>query len=192
MGSQVARGKKLTATAYHEAGHAVAAYWLPYASKTTTLSIVAVEDAWGYHDTADAPPWDPEGDGLSLEEDIDSELVGMNPELRKLKMELEDLKRIARVESEIIVLYAGPEAERRYRGRYNKVGATSDRSRAVLLASLVVDSCKDSYLEYCVQRAKALIDSRWRMIETLAEALLEHDTLSGEKVKAILDKLIPA
>lgn len=158
--------KKLIATAYHEAGHAVASHVLKYAPKTKKLTI------------------EPEPEFGNLGHALAFFMPSLKPDLE------DDLKTMARLEARVIVLLAGPESERKYTGRYNNAGAAGDHADAADYA-LRMDSnstCMAAHREYCRQRAIQLVDHQWKMIEKLAEALLEHKTLNGKQVRAILDE----
>jgi len=42
-------------------------------------------------------------------------------------------------------------------------------------------------LDWLEHRAKKLVEEKWSQIHKLAFALLEHDSLTGDQVKAILN-----
>src|SRR5207249_5237329 len=77
-----------------------------------------------------------------------------------------------RLEEECIVLLAGGIAEKRATGRYNHVGARSDREKAADLALHVGgdDRGASAFLKWLSLRAEGLVNVRWRGIEAVAKA----------------------
>lgn len=158
--------KKETATAYiayHEAGHAVADYLLPYAPKTKKATIVREGNTLGHVISFPLPSFDPENNS--------------------------DLRTVATMEHFIIGLLSGMEAEKHYTGNDNYKGARSDYDQEMdLLSRLDGDpDCAEAHFKYLQECTRCLVKNNWKLIEALAAALLEHKTLSGRKVKEILD-----
>jgi hypothetical protein len=94
------------------------------------------------------------------------------------------------IESTITALLAGPAAERKYRGRWNHVGASGDYDRALDLAFRLVSSRKqlDHYWAWRCQIAADLWENRfvWEQVERLAAELVVRETMSGRAVKEFL------
>ena len=156
--------KTLEATAYHEAGHAVAAYHLRVGIGRSGVSILPNEDWHGFVHVLK---------GFSGEPDI--ELTA--------KMRLGAEKRA-------IVLFAGEAAQRRFRPTsVRSYHAETDRTHAVDLMSYFVASDRelDAYLKWLQIRAEDFVESpvNWKMIEAVAKALMDRKRLTGGEVKGI-------
>lgn len=157
--------KELFCIAYHEAGHAVAAYSLEIPLYRATIVPNEADGSVGHV------------------------LYG-----RLTRGEIEALQagsyfltpgRRVKIEYRIIATFAGGIAEQRYRGRRNLVGASSDRSSIVAyLSSLAGNEAElSAYAAWLEQRAITLIDVRWDIVEAIAAALLEHHTLTGAAIR---------
>src|ERR687888_424968 len=105
---------EIEATAYHEAGHAVASWHLGRAVKKVT--IVEGEDFLGR-----VQHYPVGGKWLQPDVEINSRTVHY-------------------FETAITILLAGPTGERKARGRWNHVGAGVDRQTALDLADRLVGS----------------------------------------------------
>jgi hypothetical protein len=157
---------KLERTAYHEAGHAVAAYVLHRA-----LGHVSIE---------------PERGSLGhMKTRRFEESFQPDAEVKRGTRE--------RLEKEIMVCLAGPIAERRFVGRLRQdtiVGASRDFNDAARCADCLCGNSEetDAYLAWLSVRATNLIKLawHWRAIQTLAEALLEHRRIGHRKVREII------
>ena len=154
---------ELRATAYHEAGHAVAAFVLRRPIRTA--SIEPAEGSLGrveHH-----PP------GKWFQPD-----AGVDTRTRNL------------VKRHIVGHLAGPLAEERFTGSHNETGATSDHHHAVDLASYLVDD--DERLQILVDdlssRAAELLARTdvWRAVEAVAEELVRDRLLAGREVRAVI------
>lgn len=171
-------GRRLALTAYHEAGHAVADVVLGI--DVDHVTIVPQEDTSG-HETVIHPDDIKEGWGVS---DYDDPRVRLH------------------VENFLIGLLAGPYAGRKFypKARLQATETLSD-GRKVLAAgsdhSYVVriiadifgddnDQVRWTYERYVTARARALVETHWRSIELVANALLKRKTLSGDEVKRVM------
>ncbi len=103
--------KQLTATAYHEAGHPVAAIEVNLPVKEVSIIPNTERNSLGQCSEPKAPRW-----LLDAEYDV-------------------SLRVRDRLERMMIVLLAGPIAEARWTGRRNHVGACGDMNEAVDLMS---------------------------------------------------------
>jgi len=145
----------LTATAYHEAGHAVAAHVLKFPIRSVSI----VQDL----DTAGRMVYR-------------SPLAGI-----RLDFDGSDRARL-RAESAIIVALAGPAAQRRYSPRsVRSWHASGDYELAGELAMRVNGSAAatNAYLKWLQIRTGDLLAGRWRTVDALARALIEQKTIDG-------------
>jgi len=159
--------REIEATAYHEAGHAVAAFHVGRAVRAITIAPGEgyLGRVWHYPVT-----------GKWLQPDI--ELTSRTRDY---------------LETSITTLLAGPTAERKARGRWNHRGAGFDRSTAADLAFQLVGSAEqlEHYFAWRVQVAEDLWENpyRWDQVRQLAAELLEHKTMSGRVVRELLLQL---
>jgi Peptidase family M41 len=156
--------RKLLATAYHEAGHAVAAWELRLPTGITTIIPNDEQGSLG-HCVVKAPKW--------LQPDIDV-----------------DARTSHWIERKVIVSYAGRAAEKLLIGRNNNIGASIDNRSAMNLASYVEfdPDILGVYLRLQHLRAQALVTrpTTRRFIEDVARALVEKRTLRPSEVQAII------
>jgi hypothetical protein len=156
---------EIESTAYHEAGHAVAALHVGRAVKSVTI----VPDDDGSDGKVRHYPLR----GKWLQPDVHIDTRARN-----------------HFETTITVLLAGPAAERKYRGRWNHQGAGADRDRAFDLALRLVGSEKQltPYWEWRNQIAMDLWENEyvWEQVKRLAAELLERRTMSGPAVRELL------
>ncbi len=158
------RTKKLEATAYHEAGHAVAAW--AHGVRTKHLSILPDDDSEGRH--AHVPYFS-----------------GMHPDY-------DNSPRVQRrLENMVLVCLAGPAAQQRFNPhgfRYSH--GSHDRREAVDLLNYLVGSKQElqAYYNLIDIRARQFVGSvhRWRLIVGLAEALLDSGEMTGRQVRDTL------
>jgi len=150
------------ATAYHEAGHAVAAWKLGY--RPISASITAVEESVG-------------------EVRHENPFPGVN-----LEFDGSDLAR-SRVERAIMIRLAGPIAQKRYRPTsWRRWQGGADYAVAADLALRVCGSGEvaSAFLKWLDLRAKALIENHWPAVERLAIALIKHGTMNQEEIAALM------
>jgi hypothetical protein len=152
--------RELKATAHHEAGHAVAAWYLGLLkSKSNSIRLtIKADDAAGSlgHFVGDRiPKW-------------------YSPDSK-----MTDRIRL-RAERHIVVSLAGQLAEARFLGEQPEFGSDGDNKNAAMFAShlFTSDEVIDAYLRFCWCRAKELVEVRWQAIEIVASRLLERETLS--------------
>lgn len=161
--------KRLRATAYHEAGHAVVMWELRSRQGERGfehVTIVPNEEQGSLGHCRNVPaPSDFHPDVETRPEDV------------------------VRLQDDIVATFAGTEAEKRYTGRYNHVGADSDYHHAVELADYLVGSNEEceALLRWLMVRTRALVAQPhvWAMIEALAAALLEHPTMTSEEAVSL-------
>jgi hypothetical protein len=149
------------ASAYHEAGHAVAAWKLGY--RSISASIVAVDDSVG-------------------------EVRHENPYGNNARYDGSELGRL-RIERAIIIRLAGPIAQKRYRPTsWRRWQGGADYAVAADLALQVWDSGEiaSAFLKWLDLRAKALVEQNWPAVERLANALLQKRGAVNEDEIALL------
>lgn len=152
--------KQLRATAFHEAGHAVAAFHLGIVVKR--VSIVRGEDHNGLVSS-------------SLPKGFDPDSV--------------NLRNRGIVESNIIMCLAGPIAEKHFTGRYNHVGARQDYRTSIDLACLTCGSDKECerFVEWLWVRSENLLKHprNQQAVKALAEVLLQRKAVSGRLARRV-------
>jgi hypothetical protein len=159
-----AKLKTLEATAYHEAGHAVAALQLRVGIGRRGVSLVPNEDWSGFVHTLK---------GFSGRPDIE----------RTGQMRLG-------AENRTLVLFAGEAAQRRFRPMsVRRHHAAYDRRHAIDLMNYFVGSTREleAYLEWLHIRAESFVASpfNWKRIETVAAVLMARKHLTAGEVKEI-------
>jgi ATP-dependent Zn protease len=158
----IPKQRQREATAYHEAGHAVACYVFKHQIKK--VSIIPGEGYQGKLHSSGLP------------EDLVERIVqreNLSPEEEKLLWE------------KTIISLAGPASECLFTGVYNWRGSMSDRSKANAFAAPLDLTGKDFD-----EQAKELMYSNWKKVEDVAQALLEKQTLTAQQVHEICENLI--
>jgi len=154
-------------TAYHEAGHAVARYYLFHPIRKVTICPDKNDDSAGHC----------EGKGRSYLDGIDVEI---SP--RKQSRMFDNIK----------ILLAGREAQRRFNKRSKRsvlnCQAHSDWRKAVDLAIRLTTSTRGTelLLEWLRHETESFVQLRWSDIEAVAAELLDRKTLTGEEVREII------
>lgn len=148
-------------TAYHEAGHAVAAYLRHW--RFTGISIV------------------PDRYTLGRCFFSEREIV-----LRTSRME----QTRSRLETLVVISLAGPVAERIISGRTNRKGALDDFREAEAYASCVVGSEEElrAYLRWLWEFTYNLVDTEphWSAVKALAEELVERGDVGERRARGII------
>lgn len=165
--------------AYHEAGHAVAAFFLRHPIRE--VSIV------------------PDGEALGR--------VSQHPMPRRIRRRIEggDLTPAAErwLEEQAVITLAGAAAAGRLLGRkawwrgarltvphskFGQVVVGGDVHEAVdLLEHMAGDPEEASLLlELMTYRARRLIEGRWEFVQALAQALLQRGRLSGDEARTVI------
>ena len=145
-------------TAFHEAGHVVA--MIEMNLPVRSASAIANAESLGRV----------KGGPLRIS---DVDLYNLTPRTRD------------RLERQIIVTFAGPEAERLFLKRYNHTWAANDYDRAsdLLLRLTAGDSAETSaYVRWLRLRSRSLIDRRRALVEAVANALTERGTLTAAQI----------
>lgn len=146
-------------TAFHEAGHAVAAIVLDRPFTDVTVGLTG-HDLGGVTQLG-ASEWD----------------------------DTQEPTFLARVAAQVVMAYAGPTAEERHTGADPGVGALSDYATAEWFAEYAgeTDAVPD-YLQRRRADAQALIEANWGKVELLAAALLNRPRLTSVEAKAITEQ----
>ncbi len=153
------------ATAYHEAGHAVAAWLFGYGCVIKRVSAVAEEDFLGVLEGG-------------------SPLADMDPEWDSAP------EVVAALENDAVILNSGPVAQRRFKPRsWREYHGSKDRSDAVSLVGKLGGSIEHEEALHArlYQRAEALISAHWAEVEAVAAALIECGELSGNELIDLLE-----
>lgn len=156
----------LLTTAYHEAGHAYAAWLFRIGFRRQALSVVPKEDYAGMFSH----------NGLGL---------GRHPEF-----DGSDRARI-RLERHVVMGLAGIEAQRKFRpSSVRSYHAASDYRKAHKVVSTLVADGEElhAYLKLLQIRARKLVtaSAAWPIISALAVALAERGTLSHREAMEIV------
>src|SRR5712664_3778156 len=151
--------KRLTRTAYHEAGHAVIQIKLDIGVKKVTIVPNPKTDTLGYSRQASKPP----SEGAA--------------QWRRDSYWL----RLA------VVFYAGREAEKRagYKN-WRRGSETDERMAGDLMYEITAGAdlqARSLFFELAERRAFVLVKLHWVEIEAVAKALLTEKTLTGDQVK---------
>ncbi|MFY9839299.1 MAG: hypothetical protein WAK55_23045 [Xanthobacteraceae bacterium] len=153
---------QIEATAYHEAGHAVVAYFLNY--KPELVTIVPTVDAAGH-------------------------VIHPNP-LHGFQLDIDDSDEARlRVESAITICFAGPIAQQRYNPRsWRRVHSQLDYDKIAELVSHVCDSDEqaNAFIRWRQIVACDMVKAHWLRIQLVAGQLLERENLSQTDLDAII------
>lgn len=147
------------AKAYHEAGHAVVAFFNRFRIDFATI-----------RRSGDA-------EGMVMLKPGRLDLDSATPVMRQ------------KVERWIIVTLAGDIAQRKFAPRSSRQWqTTSDRAAAADLALSVCGSGESAtaYLAWLQIVTRDIVDGRWPMIDRVARELLAKETISGDEVRAAI------
>lgn len=164
------RRRKHESTAYHEAGHAVAAF-------TLRLKICRR--------------------GVTIVPDKERDMLGyanVTAQLRGRPDTATSARTRARIEAWAVAHLAGDVAERKFTGR-RRFGRHSDLLHASDLLEHISTSVEqfDARLRVAYAGAQDLIEDNWVSVQTVAEELLRKRTLSADEVaKLVLPQLVAA
>jgi hypothetical protein len=150
-------------TAYHEAGHAVAAVALRVGP---VFASIVPDPAHGTLGHVKHRPWP----------------SGPPPDA-----DLPDRVR-RHAEPRIILALAGVVAEKRRHGRrHNWVGADADTRAAIdYMGDFVSDRQLQPYINWMWARTEDFVDLRWPEIEAVALALLDRRTMRGREIRDVV------
>lgn len=164
--------KSLERVAYHEAGHAVVDNLFRH--PIHRASIVSNEDMLGHVQRRGRT----------------QRFVGKVEQFDYLF----DVPTRARLESEVMCMFAGVIAERRFTGkRHNWQGARSDLHEINgLVGRMAADNEFYAYRKWLKTRAENIIYTPWiwSRIEAVAKALLDEKQMSGRRVREVINAAI--
>jgi hypothetical protein len=155
--------RQLRATAYHKAGHAVAAWHFGLQFKQVTIEPSANNETLGHVLHRRSTKW-------------------FNPD-----SDSGDRTRL-RAERHIITSFVSQLAEGKIRRRPPRFGMEGDNKSALDMALHLCGSMKtaDAYLNFCCLTSGDLVASHWSEIETVAAALLKRRTLNHEEMLEVI------
>lgn len=156
--------QELRATAYHEAGHAVAFRHHDIPFEVASIIPDEADDSLG-HVTAAFP----------ARFHLDSGTTSVRQRIH--------------AERRIIALLAGPAAEARHLRRpVLPINAASDYRNVVGLGSPLFPNMRtlNAFIEFCDRQAQDVLDARWSAVSEVAAELLRKRTLSLDEVDAAI------
>jgi ATP-dependent Zn protease len=160
--------RRLIAAAFHEAGHAVAAYHVKVRFRRIAIGKREPKEL-GWLELWLAPQTTANG--------------------------VADLRTEQAIERSVIVLLAGSQAERMALGRAKYMGSGLDFYEAVRYANHLCQTRPEisAYLRWMQLRVRALVESpNWRRpIDALARCLLQRRELGAREARAIIRRAIP-
>ena len=150
-------------TAYHEAGHFVAAYVGKSSPAIRRISIVPMGDTLGHVLPFPTP---------SFRSDTDPPLQ--------------------RVVDTIVTYLAGAAAEKRFAGRVDHGGSEEDYCSAVSLGTRVATADRELelFVNWLDERAAEVIDIHWWVVTGVAEELLSRKKMTGKEALEVIDGLV--
>ncbi len=159
----------IQAVAYHEAGHAALSLCLKVDFDYVT--IIADKEKFSLGQVS-STPWDDE-DYIKLKEDAT---------FLRLK-----------TETQCIILYAGPLAEKKFTGHFNQDGAAMDFDQIkVFCDEMFSDDVTEAYLNYIKTYVESMFaNGVWEWVEKIAKALLERNTLTYKEVHDVIHPPLP-
>ena len=171
MGKQTQRSCVM-ATAYHEAGHAVASFHVNIATKV--VSIKPDGESLGHHST-----WS------YLTRDERTALENSD------RFEYGATKATQKVINRGVILLGGCAAEKMFTGRRNAVGAASDLDKFNDLTGMLIpgDAERLAFQRWLMRRTETLLAEQWNYVEAVAVALRDHTTLTGEEFRKVIARV---
>ena len=150
-------------TAYHEAGHFVAAYVGKRSPAIRRLSIV------------------PKGD--TLEHVLPFPTPSFRPDVGPPLQQVVDT---------IVTYLAGSAAEKRFAGRFDEEGSAQDYGDAISLGMNVVTADRELelFVNWLDERAAEVIDVHWWAVTGVAEELLRRKKMTGKEAREVIDGLV--
>lgn len=164
-GRRAVHGKQLQSTAYHEAGHAIAAW--ARGLRFRYVTIVPHDGRLGHIRHA-YPKW-------------------FRPDMEF------DARHRNLGERHIIMSFAGQIAEAKFLGKRPRYGQRGDNEQAADLALALCHGSPatvDAFLKYCWCSSADIVDIRWEYIQALAVALMQKRTMKYRDVLALIAELL--
>jgi len=188
--SRVMEEKERRATAFHEAGHAVLQALIPDADPLHKVTIIPRGQSLG--STMSLPEKDRYGYGLRwLSATMRVVCGGRIAELRETgdvssgaSMDIQQLTSMARA----MVLEWGMSPRLgfvRYAGSDTRETLVHEREYSESTAQIIDDEIR-RYADEAYREAERLLGENWEKVAAVAEALLKHETLTGEEVRILI------
>jgi ATP-dependent Zn protease len=161
MKHRVKTTKAEISTAYHEAGHAVAAFFLHLSIGRKGVTIIPDSDTLG---------------AAYVQQQLRE-----NPEFSTSP------RTHVRIEDYAVMCLAGDAAHKKFHPR-RRFGGQGDLSNAADLLSYISGSKEvvQARMNVAIRCARDLVNCRWKEITAVATDLLEKKTLTGREVKEII------
>lgn len=166
-----AEARRLRATAYHEAGHAVARFALGRRIDRATIVPDEEDQTLGH---------------------VQGRILLRSEKLEAGIGEFDTLRERKAAEDAIVSALAGPIAEAKLTGRRNLLGASGD-DRSVDDVAEALHGRGDvasAYIGYLEALARGTVETLWYLVEALAAELLLRETLSGAAVHRLLWEVV--
>ena len=185
--------------AYHEAGHALVSKLLPHADPVHKISIVPRGDALGY--TLQLPL---EDKYIFSREELLDRLTGILGGRAAEEIAFgeittgaaDDLKKATEIAKRMVVSYGmservGPINLGRDNGNvFLGEDLILNREHSEKMSALVDEEIKN-IVEQCYERAKEILKRNRAALDRIAQELLTHEVLEGERLDQILQELTP-
>ena len=182
--------------AYHEAGHAVSGIVLPNGEEVHKITISPRGMAGGYTQMLPKEERTLVYTKKELEEQIITLLSGLASEEHYMKEvstgASDDLKRATKIARSMVTEYGmsslGPmqfehRSESVFLGRdYNKTKDFSDQ------VALQIDQEVKKIIESCYAEAKKIVSKEKKLIDILAQTLIEKETLTKEEIESLVEQ----
>ena len=181
--------------AYHEAGHAVSGIVLPNGEEVHKITIIPRGMAGGYTQMLPKEERTLVYTKKELEEQIITLLSGRASEEHYMKEistgASDDLKRATKIARSMVTEYGmsslGPmqfehRSESVFLGRdYNQTKNFSDQ------VALLIDQEVKKIIDDCYKEAKRIVSSEKKLIDVLANALIEKETITKEEIEDLVE-----
>ena len=187
--------KEKRLVAIHESGHAVIGIKLPDAEEVHKITIIPRGMAGGY--TMMLPK--EEHIGISTKEELESRITGLLGGRASEELFLgqittgasDDFKKATSIARSMVTEYGMSElgtmqfeqkSEGVFLGRdYNKSKNFSDQ------VALEIDKAERKIIDECYAKAKKILKENEKLVHLLADALVEHETLTKEQIESLVE-----
>jgi hypothetical protein len=165
--------------AVHESGHAVSSHLLGLPVAGATIEFID-----GHHGLT----WATDGP-LQAGETVDAICRQLTPLMSAIGDRADIATELLQAADQVISLLAGVEAERLFCAELMP-NTEHDEIDARQIAALICRSERavDTYLDFCRIEARALLTGHRDAVLAIADALVEHHTLNGAAIDAIIGK----
>ena len=171
------RHSRLKRTAYHEAGHAVMAYWLRRRIHHVTII--------------------PDSDSDSLGHLSKARLAMLSEAEWEFRIDTGDLSRLRqKVEGEILISFAGQVAEELLTNRKRRLAGSASDYQFITTALICLTSDMGdeltAYSNWLYERTRAILSQGmvWRAVQALAAELLTRRYIAGKQARQIIQDAV--